>query len=119
MAGSIFRGVFLTSDNPSATAKFYAEIAGVKFEEVSSSNYTYWKYNEGDMQIAIHDAKSFADYAHPANSESNLTHLYFKLENKDDFLRHLEIFNLSPHIVDEFNVIVLDPDGRKVLFGTT
>lgn len=118
MASSVFRGIFLTSDAPLETAQFSTEIAGVKLEEVSGGGYTYWKFDEGPTQLAIHEASSFAEYAHPANLESNLTHLYFKVASKDDFLRHLKSFNLSPHTVDEFNVIVLDPDGRKVLFGT-
>lgn len=70
------------------------------------------------VQIAIHDAKSFSDYTHPAYSESNLTHLYFKIERLEEFLNHLNEMGIEPFSTDDVVATVLDPDGRKVMFGT-
>jgi len=80
--------------------------------------YQYWKIDNDGIQIAIHDAKSFAEYAHPPRSESNLTHLYFKVANQQHFLEHLEKIGVTPFCSDDVVVTVIDPDGRKVMFGT-
>lgn len=37
------------------------------------------------MQLAIRDAKAFADYAYPALPVSNLIHLYFKIAGQAEF----------------------------------
>ncbi len=70
------------------------------------------------MQLAIHDAKAFAGYAYPAVSGSNLTHLYFKIEDQKAFLAHLDRLGVPLLSVDDVVVTVADPDGRKVMFGT-
>jgi hypothetical protein len=49
---------------------------------------------------------------------SSLTHLYFSIEDQVRFLAHLESLGLAPHAADQVVVTVVDPDGRKVLFGT-
>ena len=46
------------------------------------------------------------------------THLYFKVESQEDFLERLRKLNIKPQSTDEVVVTVLDPDGRKVMFGT-
>jgi hypothetical protein len=69
------------------------------------------------MQLAIHDAKAFADHTYPALAASNLTHLYFKIEDHKAFQTHLASLGLSPLAVDDVVVTVVDPDGRKVMFG--
>ena len=73
---SDFRGVFLTATDPSATAKFYQEIAGLPLEKPAAKNsYVYWKFDVNGLQFAIHEAQAFAKYAHPPLAGSNLTHL--------------------------------------------
>ena len=114
-----FRGVFLTGDDPAATARFYREVAGLDLEKIGSeSEYVYWKIDSNGMQLAIHDAKKFADYTHPARVESNVTHLYFKIESQAVFLQHLERLGITPLRTDAVVVTVVDPDGRQVMFGT-
>jgi len=113
------RGVFLTSDEPARTARFYRDVAELPLDEIgSASGYVYWKFDDGRMQFAIHDAKAFADYAFPPSADSNLTHLYFHVPDQMQFLQHLRILDIVPHAVDDVVVTVVDPDGRKVLFGT-
>jgi predicted enzyme related to lactoylglutathione lyase len=113
------RGIFLTSEDPARTAAFYRDIAGLDLEQMGNDGgYTYWRVDEHGVQIAIHDAKSFSDYTHPAFAESNVTHLYFKIEDLKDVLRRLSEMAVSPHSVDDVVVTVVDPDGRKVMFGT-
>jgi hypothetical protein len=70
------------------------------------------------MQLAIHTAKEFAAHAFPANRNSNLSHLYFKIANQAAFLDHLEKRGIKPHAVDDVVVTVEDADGRMVMFGT-
>jgi len=70
------------------------------------------------LQLAIHDAVKFAEYTNPARSDSNLTHLYFKIENQKQFLDQLSAMGVTPYAVDEVVVTLSDPDGRKVMFGT-
>jgi hypothetical protein len=116
---TMLRGIFLTAANPAATAKFYKEIAGLELEEIGAGGaYTYWKIDRDGLQLAIHDAKAFADYSHPVNSQSNVTHLYFKIESQPEFLQHLARLGLAPFRRDEIVVTVIDPDGRAVMFGT-
>jgi hypothetical protein len=84
------RGIFLTSEEPEVTARFYRDVAELELEQIGSSGgYVYWKVDKAGLQLAIHDAGKFAKYTHPACPESNLTHLYFKIENQDQFLEHL------------------------------
>lgn len=113
-----FRGVFLTSSEPGRTAAFYRDIAGLALETVTAGSYTYWRLDREGMQIAIHDAESFADYASPPNPGSNLTHLYFHIEDHSGFLAHLRMRGLEPIAVDDVVITVTDPDGRNVMFGT-
>jgi len=116
---SLLRGVFLTAEDPAATARFYREVAGLDLEQIGmEGEYVYWKTDRNDMQLAIHDAKKFADYTHPSRVESNVTHLYFKIESQPAFLQHLERSGISPLLVDDVVVTVVDPDGRRVMFGT-
>lgn len=114
-----FRGVFLTSENPEAAAKFYQQVASLPLEPIGEEGaYVYWRLDRNGMQLAIHDAKSFADYTSPALQGSNLTHLYFKIAEQPAFLAHLERLGVTPWSVDDIVVTVVDPDGRKVMFGT-
>jgi hypothetical protein len=114
------RGVFLTSENPEAAARFYEHVAQLPMENVGGADggYAYWRLDQDGMQLAIHDAKAFARYAHPALPSSNLTHLYFSIEDQASFLAHLESLGLAPYAVDDLVITVIDPDGRKVMFGT-
>ena len=79
---------------------------------------TYWRLDRDGMQLAIHDAEGFADYAIPPNPASNLTHLYFTIDDREAFLAHLRARGITPVKVDEVVVTVEDPDGRNVTFGT-
>lgn len=113
------RSVFLTSENPEAAARFYEQVAQLPMEKVGAEGgYVYWRLDRDGMQLAIHDAKAFADYAHPALPNSNLTHLYFSIEDQPGFLAHLESLGFASYAKDDIVVTVVDPDGRKVLFGT-
>ncbi len=113
-----FRGVFLTSEKPEATARFYEQVALFPLETVGTpGQYIYWRLDRDGMQLAIHEAKAFADYAYPPLAGSNLTHLYFKIEDQKAFLAHLENLQVQPVAVDDVVVTVSDPDGRKVMFG--
>jgi hypothetical protein len=119
MTDTRFRGVFLTSNDPRAAAAFYRDVARLPLEAVGSEDaYTYWKLDDGRVQLAIHDAKAFADYAYPSVAESNTTHLYFQIEQQNEFLQHLATLGVKPESRDEVVVTVRDPDGRRVLFGT-
>lgn len=112
------RGIFLTSDNPAETARFYREVAGLDLEQVGAApNYSYWKYDREGIQLAIHDAKAFAPYSHPVNLTSNVTHLYFKIASQAEFLSHLKSLGQSLSAIDDVVVTVKDPDGRMVMFG--
>lgn len=114
-----FRGVFLTSEKPEATARFYEQVASLPLETVGTpGQYVYWRLDRDGMQLAIHEAKAFADYANPPLAKSNLTHLYFKIADQKAFLAHLKSFQIQPLSVDDVVVTVIDPDGRKVMFGT-
>jgi hypothetical protein len=113
------RGVFLTSEAPETTAGFYEQVAALPLERMGAEGqYVYWRMDRGDMQLAIHEASAFAAYAYPAEAGSNLTHLYFKIDDQPAFLHHLEGLGVTPLAVDEVVVTVVDPDGRKVMFGT-
>ena len=113
----ILTGIFLTSENPEAVARFYREVACLPIEEIRHESYVYWKADQNGLHIAIHDAGKFSNYTYPANTQSNLTHLYFKIANSEEFLSHLEKMNIKPYCQDEVVITVLDPDGRKVMFG--
>ena len=114
-----FRGVFLTSETPAVTAGFYQRVAKLPLEKVGDdATYVYWRVDDGHTQIALHDAKLFADYAHPVTVRSNVTHLYFKIDNQKAFLQHLSSLSIQPYAIDDVVVTVEDPDGRKVMFGT-
>lgn len=113
------RGVFLTSENPRVTARFYEQVAQLPMEKVGAEDgYVYWRLDRDGMQIAIHEAKAFADYAYPVLPGSNLTHLYFHIEDQGRFLSLVEGLGLTPYAKDDVVVTLVDPDGRKVLFGT-
>lgn len=114
-----FRGVFLTSEHPEATARFYEDVALLPLEAVGTKGeYIYWRLERNGVQLAIHDAKAFAKYTYPPLSDSNLTHLYFKIEDQRMFRAHLDGLGISPWSVDDVVLTVVDPDGRKVMFGT-
>ncbi|MGO2863037.1 MAG: VOC family protein [Brevibacterium sp.] len=115
---SKFRGVFLTCDDAEVTADFYRDVAGVPLEAVSSDEYTYWMLDIDGVQIALHDAKAFADYSYPPNPSSNLTHLYFRIPDLEAFLDHVQSVGAPLIEVDDVVVTLEDPDGRKVMFGT-
>jgi hypothetical protein len=113
------RGIFLTSEEPEVTAKFYRNVASLELEQVGSAGgYVYWKTDSNGLQLAIHDARQFAKYTYPARPDSNLTHLYFKIDNRDEFLNHLRMLGIAPYANDDVVITVADPDGRKVMFGT-
>jgi hypothetical protein len=110
--------VFLTSARPAQTAHFYRDIAGLPIEEVSNgSGSVYWRLDDGHIQIAIHEAHAFAAYAFPPLSASNLTHLYFQIADVPAFLAKLQEFGITPEEADDVVVTLVDPDGRRVLFG--
>ena len=114
-----FRGVFLTSDQPGETARFYRDVANLPLEEVGEAGtYVYWRLDDGRVQLAIHEAKPFSDYTFPVVRESNTTHLYFHIVDQREFRDRLERLGIEPYAVDDVVVTVVDPDGRKVLFGT-
>ena len=114
-----FRGIFLTSEKPEATAKFYEQVASLPLEAVGKPDeYIYWRLDRDGMQLAIHDAKAFSVYTYPPLAGSNLTHLYFKVEDQKAFLAHLQSLHIQPMSVDDVVVTIIDPDGRKVMFGT-
>lgn len=114
-----FRGVFLTSEKPEETARFYEQVAGLPLETVGTpGQYVYWRLDRDWIQLAIHQARAFADYAYPPLAGSNLTHLYFKIADQKAFLTRLKSLQIQPVSVDDVVVTVADPDGRKVMFGT-
>lgn len=116
---SSLRGIFLTSETPALIARFYKDVAGLDLERVGAEGqYQYWKIDTAGMQLAIHDARLFAHYTYPVCLESNVTHLYFKIESQREFLDHLHRLGITPHCTDEIVITVVDPDGRKVMFGT-
>jgi len=44
----MLRGVFLTSEQPADTARFYREVAGLPMEQVGESGgYVYWRLDDG------------------------------------------------------------------------
>jgi hypothetical protein len=115
----LLRGLFLTSEKPAETAKFYREVASLELEEIGEGGaYVYWKVDSNGLQIAIHDAQKFAEYAYPSRPDSNLTHLYFKIENQPQFLDRLKTLSIEPYATDDVVITLVDPDGRKVMFGT-
>jgi hypothetical protein len=115
----MLRGLFLTSEQPADTARFYREVAGLPMEQVGESGgYVYWRLDDGRMQLAIHDAKAFSDYTFPVVCGSNATQLYFHIEDQQAFRARLEQLGIEPYSLDDVVVTVTDPDGRKVLFGT-
>jgi len=116
---SFLRGIFLTSNTPNETIKFYQEVAGLSLEQVGDpETYAYWRLDENNFQIAIHDASKIAGYTHPARRESNLTHLYFKIDSQIEFLQHISMLGIAPYAKDDVVITLEDPDGRKVMFGT-
>lgn len=116
---SRLRGIFLTSEDAARTARFYRDVAGLELEQIGNEDtYVYWKADRDGLQPAIHDARRFAAYAHPAHPGSNLTHLYFKIEDRNQCLEHLRTLRIEPYAIDDVVVTVEDPDGRKVMFGT-
>ncbi|HEV2506333.1 MAG TPA: VOC family protein [Mesorhizobium sp.] len=115
----IFRGIFLTSTSPARTADFYRRVAGLPLEQVGAEgSYIYWRIDRDGIQLAIHAAEAFAAYTHPPLAGSNLTHLYFKIDDREGFLARLKELAIEPFAVDDVVVTVEDPDGRKVMFGT-
>ena len=113
-----FRGVFLTSADAAKTAAFYRDVGCLPLEQNGSSpGYVYWKLDKDGMQLAIHEARAFADYAHPPFAQSNVTHLYFKIVSQKEFLVHLQKLGVQPVRQDDVVVTVTDPDGRQVMFG--
>jgi hypothetical protein len=113
------RGIFLTSEQPEACARFYIDVVGLPLERVGTEGvYVYWKVDRDGLQLAIHDAQAFSAYTHPAMRTSNLTHLYFKIADREAFLDRLAALAIEPALIDEVVVTVADPDGRMVMFGT-
>jgi hypothetical protein len=105
--------------NSRLDAKFYREVARLDLEQIGSEGgYVYWKMDENGLQLAIHGAKEFAEYTYPVHLDSNVTHLYFKVDSQEDFLEHLASLGVEPYSTDDVVVTVVDPDGRKVMFGT-
>ncbi len=116
---TVFRGVFLTSEQPEVTAKFYQRVALLPLEAVGTpGRYVYWHLDRDGVQLAIHASSAFADYTHPPLPTSNLTHLYFQIEDHAAFLAHLDNLKVEAEAIDDVTVTVRDPDGRMVMFGT-
>ena len=61
--------------------------------------------------------RKFAECAHPNSSDSNLTHIYFKIGNQKSFVEHFRRLAVAPYATDDVVVTLTDPDGRKVMFG--
>nr|WP_245432458.1 VOC family protein [Mesorhizobium loti] len=109
----------MTSASPAETADFYRRVAGLPLEQVGAAGgYIYWRIDRNGIQLAIHSAEAFANYTHPPLLGSNLTHLYFKIDDREAFLARLKEFAVEPFAIDDIVVTVEDPDGRKVMFGT-
>ena len=118
MTAATLRGIFLTSE-PESCARFYIDVAGLALERVGTEGvYVYWKVDRDGLQLAIHDAKAFSAYTHPAVRASNATHLYFKIADQAAFVEHLAVLSIEPALIDDVVVTVADPDGRMVMFGT-
>ena len=118
---STFRGVFLTCTDAEATAAFYRKIAGLPLTTEGDEEYSYFVVEAGEtggVQLALHSAEAFADYAFPPVAESNLTHLYFRIPDQAEFLERIKNAGTPLVAVDDVVVTVEDPDGRKVMFGT-
>ena len=115
---STFRGVFLTCTDAEATAAFYRKIAGLPLTTEGDEEYSYFVVEAGGVQLALHSAEAFADYAFPPVAESNLTHLYFRIPDQAEFLERIKNADTPLVAVDDVVVTVEDPDGRKVMFGT-
>ncbi len=112
------RGVFLTCGELEDTADFYRDIAGLELGAAGDDEYTYYVLEVGGIQLALHDAEAFADYTHPTVRASNLTHLYFRIDDRTAFLDRLDAAGIIPTAIDDVVVTVADPDGRQVMFGT-
>lgn len=115
---SQFRGVFLTCKDAEATADFYRDVAGVSLVTSGSDEYTYWTLDVDGIQIALHEASAFAEINLPTDPESELTHLYFRIPDLEEFLSHVKSVGAALIDVDDVVATVEDPDGRKVMFGT-
>ena len=118
---STFRGVFLTCTDAEATAAFYREIADLPLTTEGDEEYTYFVVEAGEtggVQLALHSAEAFADYAFPPVAGSNLIHLYFRIPDQAEFLERIKDAGTPLVEVDDVVVTVEDPDGRKVMFGT-
>ena len=87
---STFRGVFLTCTDAEATAAFYRKIAGLPLTTEGDEEYSYFVVEAGGVQLALHSAEAFADYAFPPVAESNLTHLYFRIPDQAEFLERIK-----------------------------
>lgn len=113
------RSIFLTSNDARGLALFYQRVAQLDLETVGEEGeYQYWRIDQFGVQLAIHDAKSYASYTFPPLASSNLTHLYFRVEDVNKFLEHLSSLGIAPQSCDPLSVAVRDPDGRTLLFGT-
>jgi len=111
--------IFLTSEHAARLADFYIRVVRLPFERVGGApGYVYWKCDQAGVQIAIHDAEAFATYSYPSLAGSNLTHLYFRIDNQPELLDHLEREGIPPLSTDSQSITIRDPDGRTVLFGT-
>lgn len=116
---SQLRGIFLTAEKVERTAHFYQTVAGLDLQPIGDADtYIYWKLDTNGLQLAIHDAAKFADYSHPVCPDSNVTHLYLTVADQGAFLVHLNQLNITPYAIDDVVVTMVDPDGRKVMFGT-
>ncbi len=111
-------GIFLTAGDVNATADFYRRVAGLDLEELGDDGYHYWRAASNGVQLAIHAAAQFAAYSHPPRRESNVTHLYFHIPDRDAFLEMVRGMSIQPTAIDDVVVTIPDPDGRQVMFGT-
>jgi hypothetical protein len=119
VTAATLRGIFLTSEQPEACARFYIDVAGLALERVGTEGvYVYWKVDRDGLQLAIHDANAFSAYTQPAVRASNVTHLYFQIDDQAAFVEHLAALAIEPALIDDVVVTVADPDGRRVMFGT-
>jgi hypothetical protein len=110
---------FLNGRRPGSNCTVLCRGCALKLEQVGEDGgYRYWKLDDGDFQIAIHDAKSFSAYTYPAFNESNVTHLYFNIESQAAFINRLNGMSIEPYTANDVVITVVDPDGRKVTFAT-
>jgi hypothetical protein len=63
---------------------------GLQIEEEKHGGPRHWACSTNGAHFAIHDAKDFSEHTHPANLKSNVSHLFFTIEDMNEFLSHIK-----------------------------